>query len=141
MRSTNSKTGEPLLPLPSRPGWIPAPRSSTRIISPSSANPSPPIRSHRRRNYSSRVQVSKNGYEPQYWASLRRGTMQATENRELLEVLLHEARKPAWPRLQVSVDVCMWGFAQVVAPHRDTYFFAWHILTQPARKCDSAQWQ
>src|SRR6266581_6553997 len=35
----------------------------------------------------------------------------------------------------------MWGFAQVVAPHRDTYFFAWHILTQPARKCDSAQWQ
>jgi len=29
--------------------------------------------------------------------------MQATENRELLEVLLHEARKPAWPRLQLSV--------------------------------------
>ncbi len=29
--------------------------------------------------------------------------MQATQNRELLEVLLHEARKPAWPRLQVSV--------------------------------------
>src|SRR6266446_3921538 len=41
MRSTNSKTGEPLLPLPSRPGWIPAPRSSTRIISLSFGKRSP----------------------------------------------------------------------------------------------------
>src|SRR5712692_5779443 len=73
MRSTNSKTGEPLLPLPCRPGWRPAPRLLTKTILQSSANPSPPIRSHRRRNYSSRVQVSKNGYEPQYWATLGEG--------------------------------------------------------------------
>src|SRR5260370_10635332 len=67
------------------------PQSSIRIISRPSARLSPLTRTRREKNCASQVRLSKDGNEPSCWASPRSQTMQATENRELLEVLLHEA--------------------------------------------------
>jgi hypothetical protein len=35
----------------------------------------------------------------------------------------------------------MWGFAHLMAHHREAFFFESHIFTQPPRRCDSMQWQ